>query len=688
MEVVSEATGAHLAGRRRSGQEPGASGVAAGTLTILVAGVVRRLDRLRRLGEVRRASWATLVAESARGNVGLAIVGASPSQVDARGLIAALKRGAATGGLPVLHLGSSPLPCVACGAEVCLPSETSPETLLGVARVLLSLHQAQRELLRAEAPWPAEQDACPVPGEGKDVAGGFAGRTAGERVLHKMVELVPGIVYVYDLEEGRYLPLGEQAQSLLGYSRQEVEAMGPPLWTGLIHPDDLNRVNEARAASGSADDGQTYELECRVKAASGEWHTLRSREVVLARSQGRVRQILGVATDVTEHREALRRLQRSQRLEALGRMTGEIAHDFNNILGVITGQGQLTLRLLPRDHPACAGLDQVVKASERAAALTRQLLAFSKGPSHEPRSLDLNAVISNLTQMLQRAVSEDVELQIDLASGLGVVRADATQMEQVLLNLAVNARDAMPSGGRLRIETCNVELSEGEAGWPGGSSGRFVLLVVSDDGTGMDAETRRRMFEPFFTTKPEGVGSGLGLATVHDVVSQCGGSIRVDSAPGRGTTFRIYLPRVDPPDAVAPAETTPQGEPGGRETVLLVEDAEPVRQVTRELLEGLGYTVLTASHGVEALALAQAHAGPIHVLLTDVVMPRLGGEPLAVRLAQARPGIRVLYMSGYPGGAQPGRDGLAAGMALLAKPFTRDRLAHAIREVLERPLPG
>ncbi len=405
--------------------------------------------------------------------------------------------------------------------------------------------------------------------------------------------------------------------------------------------------------------------------------------MALKRGDERTGRLLGVARDASEERETRRMLERAQRLEALGHLAGGIAHDFNNLLGVITGHSQLAQQLLPRDHPASTGIEQVVKASERAAALTHQLLSLSRAPSRGPHVLDLNAVVDGVAAMLQRVISEDVEFDVRPGAALGPVRADPGEIEQILLNLALNARDAMPLGGRLGIETRNVELAVEEAALVGLAQGPYVVLSVSDSGTGMDAQTRERIFEPFFTTKPEGRGSGLGLATVHGIVERCGGAIRVDSTPGVGTTFRIYLPREDLP--AEPAQPVPdaRASPEGRETILLVEDADLVRDVTRELLEGLGYTVLAAAHGAQALALARAYPGPIHVLLTDVVMPRLGGGTLAAEVASLRPQIRVVYMSGYTTEALPGNG--AHGMLLLEKPFTRDRLAQAIREAIDRP---
>ena len=394
--------------------------------------------------------------------------------------------------------------------------------------------------------------------------------------------------------------------------------------------------------------------------------------------------MLGVATDVTEERETRRMLERAQRLEALGQLAGGIAHDFNNLLGVITGHSQLAQQLLPRDHPASAGIEQVVKASERAAALTHQLLSLSRAPSRGPHALDLNAVVDGVAAMLQRVISEDVEFDVRPGAALGPVRADPGEIEQILLNLALNARDAMPMGGRLGIETRNAELAEEEAALVGLAPGPYVVLAVSDSGTGMDAQTRERIFEPFFTTKPEGRGSGLGLATVHGIVERCGGR-----DPRRQHARRGHdLP--DLPAARGPARASPRSRrppPAQRRRAARRSCSSrtriSVRDVTRELLEGLGYTVLAAAHGAQALALARAYPGPIHLLLTDVVMPRLGGGTLAAEVASLRPQIRVVYMSGYTTDALPRH--AAPGVLLLQKPFTRDRLAQAIREAIDRP---
>jgi signal transduction histidine kinase/CheY-like chemotaxis protein len=383
-------------------------------------------------------------------------------------------------------------------------------------------------------------------------------------------------------------------------------------------------------------------------------------------------------------RAALRPEAQAERLEALGRLTGGIVHDFNNLLFVITGQVELARRQLAPEHPAFARLAPALQAADRAAALTRQLLAFGRGSDPRPRLVDVNAVVAQLDGMLQRVIGEDVQIEVRAGRGLGRVEADFAETEQLLLNLALNARDAMPHGGRVVIETKGVEIARGSA--PPVPPGRYVMLAVSDDGVGMDEETRKRIFEPFFTTKPEGAGSGLGLATVHRIVERHGGRIRVDSAPGRGTTFRVYLPCVDPPAEPARPLAEPSTLPGGRETVLVAEDSDAVREVTRELLQALGYVVMTAARGEEALEAARAHPGPIDLLLADVVMPGMRGASLAEQLLATRPGVRVLFMSGYGDGVAPGAAGDRE--AVLRKPFDQDRLARAVREALDRGREG
>jgi CheY-like chemotaxis protein len=348
----------------------------------------------------------------------------------------------------------------------------------------------------------------------------------------------------------------------------------------------------------------------------------------------------------------------------------------------------VVLNKLTADHPLCPEVQEIRKAGERAAALTGQLLAFSRMQVLLPQVLDLNAVVTHVYKMLRRLIREDIDLRTACAPATGRVKADQGQLEQVLMNLAVNARDAMPEGGVLTIGTRNAEVDVAYAReHVPMEPGSYVMLSVSDTGTGMDAKTKGRIFEPFFTTKEKGKGTGLGLATVYGIVKQSGGFIWVSSEPGHGTSFEIYLPRVDEKAVHAGGYRTPQAREGvgGTETLLLVEDEEGVRRLTREVLEEHGYTVLEASDWQSALGLAGSHGGPLHLLLTDVVMPEMGGPEVASRLSALRPGIKVLYMSGYTNYAVFHRGLLDAGVAFLQKPFSPNELARRVRELLDEP---
>ncbi|HXF94697.1 MAG TPA: response regulator [Gemmatimonadales bacterium] len=403
----------------------------------------------------------------------------------------------------------------------------------------------------------------------------------------------------------------------------------------------------------------------------------------LLRLSAAVSAALEQARERAINRELERQLQQAQKMEAIGRLAGGIAHDFNNLLTAIIGYADLLAENLADRPGASADLDEIRRAAERAADLTRRLLAFSRKQILEPRVVDLNALVTDFERMLRRLIGEDVELRLALAPELGLVRADPGQLEQVIMNLAVNARDAMPSGGKLAIETANVELDAAYAArHVGVTPGRYVMLAVSDTGTGMDQATKARLFEPFFTTKPPGKGTGLGLSMVYGIVKQSGGNIWVYSEPGRGTTFKIYLPQVEageePEAAAGPIRDT-----RGTETVLVVEDAEPVRTLARRVLEERGYRVLEAQTAAEAQVAAELHRGPLDLILTDVVLPDLSGRELAERLTARWPALKVLYMSGYTDDSIVQHGVLEAGVAYLQKPFTPESLAAKVRGVLD-----
>ena len=394
---------------------------------------------------------------------------------------------------------------------------------------------------------------------------------------------------------------------------------------------------------------------------------------------------LSMLRDVTERRKLEEQLRQSQKLESVGMLAGGIAHDFNNLLTVITGYSELTLRRLDKADPLARNVEEIKKAAERAASLTRQLLAFSRKQVLQPKVLDLNSVIVNIEKMLGRLVGEDMELRTSPGVGLGQVKADPGQIEQVILNLVVNARDAMPKGGKITIETANIYLDEAYArrhiavqpGW-------YAMLAVTDTGHGMDAETQKYIFEPFFTTKEQGKGTGLGLSTVYGIVKQSGGNIWVYSEVGVGTTFKIYLPLVDEQVTEPDADAARPESAAGTETILLAEDEEMVRNLARDSLKMHGYTVLEAANAGEALLICQQHEGPIHLLLTDVVMPRMSGKELAEQLVRLRPDTRVLYMSGYTDQAIVHHGILDGDIAFIGKPFTPDALVLKVVEVLQQ----
>jgi two-component system, cell cycle sensor histidine kinase and response regulator CckA len=427
------------------------------------------------------------------------------------------------------------------------------------------------------------------------------------------------------------------------------------------------------------------DVELEWKRKDGAPITVRCSGWPVRDERGTVTYLEVFAEDVTERRVLERQLRMAQKMEAVGRLSGGIAHDFNNLLGVIIGYSQVLKRSLGSANPLWfEHAEEIEKAGQRAVSLTRQLLAFSRQQVLEPVILNLNTLVSDMEKMLPRLIGEDVTLELHLDPALSQVKADHGQIEQVIMNLAVNARDAMLDGGKLTIQTANVELDLAYTRkHPGSRIGQYVMLAVSDTGTGIDPEIQSQIFEPFFTTKERDKGTGLGLATVYGVVKQSGGYIAVDSEKGKGARFSVYLPRVEQPVPTSEVKTGAPANIRGSETVLLVEDAEPLRKLANMFLRDSGYNVLTAADGREALEVARSHAGPIHLLLTDVVMPGINGRVLAERLAPQQRGMKVLYMSGYTDSFIAGHGVLEAGTHLLHKPFTQDVLARKVREVLD-----
>jgi two-component system, cell cycle sensor histidine kinase and response regulator CckA len=434
------------------------------------------------------------------------------------------------------------------------------------------------------------------------------------------------------------------------------------------------------AAHRRAIAGEPVTFHSEWKGGSYTCHVepLRSRD-------GELQGAICMALDITDRKQLEEQLRQAQKMEAVGRLAGGIAHDFNNLLMVIQGYADLLAERLPQGDPLRRNAEQIQTASQRATSLTRQLLAFSRKQMLAPKVLNVHAVVADMEKILRRLIGEDVQLETTSAPDLGLIKADRSQIEQVILNLAVNARDAMPAGGRLAIETANAELDASFAHPPAVlSPGKYVMLAVTDNGCGMDADTQAHIFEPFFTTKEKGKGTGLGLATVYGIVKQSGGYVWVYSEPGRGTSFKVYLPRIEEETALPriefPADAS--ANPRGSETVLLVEDEKGVRELAREYLQMIGYRVIEAENGHAALEQAAMHDGQIHLLMTDVVMPGISGRELSERVQAVRPDIRVLYMSGYTDQAVVHHGILESDAVLLQKPFTLNALALKLREIL------
>jgi PAS domain S-box-containing protein len=488
--------------------------------------------------------------------------------------------------------------------------------------------------------------------------------------------------YIYDLQSGTFesTQVIDEIFGIDSHYPHTVEG-----WAELIHPEDRD-ATVAYLEHEVLGQCKPFDREYRVvSAADGKIRWVHGLGELYREPSGRVITMAGTIHDITEQKHLEGQLRQAQKMESIGRLAGGVAHDFNNLLTVINGYSDLMLMQIAESDPLRSHLLAVRKAGERASSLTQQLLAFSRRQILQPQVLDLNGVVAESEAMLLRLIEENIQFVTVLSPALAMVSADPTQLSQILLNLVVNARDAMPNGGVLRVETANAKFDDHDPEESSGEvrTGAFVMLEISDSGMGMDENTRRHLFEPFFTTKGPGRGTGLGLATVYGIVKQSGGFIRVQSAVGMGTTVRVYLPAVNSVTATAAAATATGGRQRCSGTVLLVEDQEHVRHYVGLVLDGLGYRVLEADCGPQALNVAAGCVEEIDLLLTDVVMPGMTGPALAQQLRQHRPAMKVLYMSGYTDDVA-GRHGvLEPGAAYLQKPFGTDALAMKVREVLE-----
>jgi PAS domain S-box-containing protein len=494
-----------------------------------------------------------------------------------------------------------------------------------------------------------------------------------EELFRLITENAADMIAVVDVS-GNRLYNSPSYQKLLGYSPEELRQT-----KGIeqIHPEDRRKVIEAAEEAKRSGVGRSVEY--RIKHKDGHWVPLESTASVVRNRFGKIEKLVIVNRDMTERKDLEKQLLLSQKLEAIGRLSGGVAHDFNNLLGVILGYSEELQKRIPPEDPYREAVDEIRNAGKRAASLTQQLLTFSRKQVFEPQVLDVQAIVGEAAKMLERLIGEDIKLEIVPAGEIGTVKADRGQIERVILNLAVNAREAMPQGGTIKIEMGDVELDgTSPALNPSITPGPYVMLKVTDTGCGMDAELQSHIFEPFFTTK--GQGTGLGLATVYGVVRQIGGDISVKSAPGRGSAFTIYLPRnSELIEKIKEAEPARKNDAEHR-TVLLVEDERALRKLTCKMLQEIGLTVLEAENGLQAIEIAQKSGAAIDLLLTDVVMPGMSGWTLAEKLSAQRPEMKVLYMSGYTDRVIAQHGVAEAGISILRKPFTREELTRHVED--------
>jgi two-component system cell cycle sensor histidine kinase/response regulator CckA len=512
-------------------------------------------------------------------------------------------------------------------------------------------------------------------------------READER-FREMAEAMDDVFWVIDAATKRLVYVNPAFERVWSAPSQPIEEAARA-WAAAIHPDDECRVVKS---SRTGELHGAYDEKYRILRPDGEIRWIRDRAFPIADETGAVVRVAGIAQDVTKLMDADEalfqseaRLRQAQKMEAVGRLAVGVAHDFNNLITVIGGYADLSLDDLPADAPARESVQTINEAAQRATALTRQLLAFGRRQVLNPSVVDVNAVVGEMSKLLRRTIGEDIDLDLALAPDLGKARVDASQLEQVVVNLVVNARDAMPRGGRIVVETSNADLDAAYVQkHPGLTAGRYVLFAVTDTGVGIDEEAMKQIFEPFFTTKPTGRGAGLGLATVFGIVQQSGGHVEVFSHVGRGSTFKVYLPRVDASEATpAPAPPVTEAPRGGDETVLVVEDDEPMRALVRRILQRAGYTVLAASSGADLPHVLGGHAGRLDLVVADLVMPGLSGPEVVEKVVAGGWTPRVLYMSGYTDAAVVRHGMITSGTPYLAKPFSAATLLRKVREVLD-----
>ncbi len=502
--------------------------------------------------------------------------------------------------------------------------------------------------------------------------------------FQRFVQYSPDMIVELEVEPSAYNVTFVNRRSYLGYTQEEWMSLSP--FTDHVHVDDKTAVYQHWLQVTTPTDSDIAPIEYRLQRKNEAWEWLQSRATILERNAvGIPTRILITLSCITERKQLEEQLLHSQKMEAIGQLAGGIAHDFNNLLTVIiTGADILKLRP-PTPDQLSQHVTQIKDASIRAATLTQQLLVFSRQQILAPQILDVNTAVINMEKMLKRLIGEDINLITTLSNHLGPIKADPGQLEQIIMNLAVNARDAMPKGGQLTIETTDITLDEDYGRQHiNVQPGEYVMLAVSDTGKGMDAATKAHIFEPFFTTKETGKGTGLGLATVHGIVKQNQGHIEIHSEPGQGAMFKIYFPVVPDREIISRSQSSSEAVlPSGVETILLVEDDRAVRHIAHKILETYGYTVLLADNGETAMQINNQHDGPIDLLLTDVIMPKMNGSELAKHITTIRPQTKVLYMSGYTDATIAHHGVLKPGTWLLSKPFTLSSLTNKVRELLD-----
>src|SRR6267154_1698264 len=506
-------------------------------------------------------------------------------------------------------------------------------------------------------------------------------RAEAEIKYRMLVEQVAAISYIAELGvKGQWLYVSPQVETMFGYSVDEWLSTSRE-WIRHIPVEDHPIVNAAEEASSR---GEPFQAEYRITRKDGEIIWVSDTAVVVRGSDSHP-VMEGLIVDITDRKMLENQLLQARKMEAVGRLAGGVAHDFNNLLTIIKGYVEMAIQRCLDRPELHSDIRRIEDAADRAVTLVRQLLAFSRKQVLRPKILDLNAIVMNLDQLLRRLMSENIEMKTFVSKEVGAIKADPGQIEQVVMNLVVNARDALPSGGRILIETSNVDLdSTYTRDHAVVRPGSYVMLAVSDTGVGMSADTVAHIFEPFYTTKESGRGTGLGLSTVYGIVKQSEGYIWVYSETGRGSTFKVYLPRVDEPAEALPAGKVPAANQSGSETILLVEDQPQVRELAQMVLAGKGYTVVVAATPEEAERVCAQRVRGIHLLLTDVIMPGVSGRELAKRLTARQPNMRVLYMSGYTFNVIAQGGMLEDGVAFLQKPFTPSTLAEKVREILDR----